>query len=90
MKRVVLYVKSGFSLMKRVLSLVKSGFSLMKRVLLHVKNGFSLLRIHFYRFINKRRQIETEVGAGEVPPEEKKLISDKKIGKLFGKYRGGL
>ena len=59
--------------MKRVLSLVKSGFSLMKRVLLHVKNGFSLLRIHFYRFINKRRQIETEVGAGEVPPEEKKI-----------------
>ena len=71
MKRVLLHVKSGFSLMKRVLSLVKSGFSLMKRVLLHVKNGFSLLRIHFYRFINKRRQIETEVGAGEVPPEEK-------------------
>ena len=45
----------------------------MKRVLLHVKNGFSLMRIHFYRFINKRRQIETEVGAGEVPPGRKRI-----------------
>ena len=45
------------------------------------------MRIHFYRLINKRRQIETEVGAGEVPPEEKKLISDKKNWQIIWKVQ---
>lgn len=45
------------------------------------------MRIHFYIFINKRRQIETEVGAGEVPPEEKKLISDKKNWQIIWKVQ---